>query len=459
LTSESSAADVALGDVDADGRVDVVIANVYGGNALVLSGGGGFLFPAASPLPPGSASAVALGDVDGDADVDAYWGVGTANVNVPRQDRLDLNDGSGGFTDATGNLPLEGNITDAVALFDADADGDLDVFRGNDGGQPDGLFRNDGSGVFAEDPVAIPPDNRSAHGVAIGDVDGDLDLDVFVGNGASSSTGSTESLLLNGGSGSFADGSAALPANADWTNAVAMGDVDGDGDLDLLGANGGTAWSPTDRLYLNVGGAFVDGTPALGVDSERTYGALLEDVDGDVDLDLFFANASPTGRDRLLRNDGGLAFTDVSGQALPQEPFRSLAARADDLDGDGDRDIVLLDYERHEVLLNVGRQLSWRALPRVGKTLAMDVFGTPGGGWILLASISVSPVQTSYGTLQLAPPLFVMGSGVLDAQGHAVIAFAVPRNPLLAGLALYWQSLEVYPPRLTNLEVTTLTAF
>ncbi len=93
---------------------------------------------------------------------------------------------------------------------------------------------------------------------------------------------------------------------SDNTSSVALGDVDGDGDRDIVEAN-----QQANRVWLNDGtGSFTDSGQALGNDG--TQNVTLGDVDGDGDLDIVDANAGPN---RVWFNDGAGTFTD-SGQAL-----------------------------------------------------------------------------------------------------------------------------------------------
>ncbi|MBK1702980.1 FG-GAP-like repeat-containing protein [Halochromatium glycolicum] len=139
-----------------------------------------------------------------------------------------------------------------------------------------------------------------------------------------------------------------LPPLADDAYALAAGDVDADGDLDLVvtGADG-------PRLLLNQatgGGAGVftesAGLPALGA---VALGAVLVDVDGDADLDLFLAVAD--GQDRLLLNDGAGAYTDATAARLPPDVATGAAAAAGDVDGDGDTDLVVGNRDSRSLLL------------------------------------------------------------------------------------------------------------
>ena len=160
-------------------------------------------------LPPdsGDSSAVDLGDVDGDGDLDAL--IGNNNANGPgNQNRLYLNDGSGVFADATASLPADLNETLAVALGDVDGDGDLDALIGNGRihgpGEQNRLYLNDGTGVFADATASLPADLEDTRAVALGDVDGDGDLDALIGNSLVFGPGDQNRLYLNDGTGVFA---------------------------------------------------------------------------------------------------------------------------------------------------------------------------------------------------------------------------------------------------------------
>mgnify|MGYP003679885308 CR=1 FL=1 len=179
---------------------------------------------------------VALGDVDGDGDLDIAIG------NYGQQNQLYLNDGTGTFTDATAtHMPVVSSLTSSVALGDVDGDGDLDMVLGN--GHPSGfpvylqqnhLYLNDGAGTFSDATATqMPWANSATRSVALGDVDGDGDLDLVFGN-----SGWWNRLCLNNGTGTFSDATATqMPVDNDDTWSVALGDVDGDGELDIAIGN------------------------------------------------------------------------------------------------------------------------------------------------------------------------------------------------------------------------------
>ncbi len=401
---------IALGDLDGDADPDVLVGRGFGctpdAPLLLLNTGAGTFLDGSGQLPPGSFNTgdVALGDVDGDGDLDAL--IGTSgyppySTCVPPPDRLYLNNGSAVFTDATGNLPAFSDVTVAVALADVDGDGDLDAFLANDG-QPSRLYANDGTGVFSDATAQVPAGVLNPSDLAAGDVEGDGDVDLLIGDASGLAT---DLLYLNDGTGSFSDASGQVFQTPGATNSLALGDADADGDLDA---------------YVGI-----------------------------------------VGPDRLLLNDGSGYFADSS-SGIPFGGSSSRQATWADADSDGDSDVLLLDgtsVPRLRVLSNLSRQLTRRAVPRVGKPLTLDLYGPAWGAWFLAASPGAGVLPfPPLGTLRLDPAVlvFLLG-GLLDGQGRAAPTFLVPAVPALVGGTIYWQALVVGPARLTNLEKTTFT--
>ena len=327
---------VACGDVDGNGAQDVVFGRADR-DELWLGDGTGTLLDASrsGPRTRGElTNALALADIDGDGDLDLFCGNGTF---IQHQNALFRNDGSGGFTDVTSNQMAGGWLSATCAAFgDVDGDGDLDLVVGNalivtlnPASWHNSLLRNDGRGTFRDvSATHMPHVGRQTYALALADFDGDGDLDLVAGNSGQSS------LHINNGAGRFVDvTSSHLPAATMSTRALAWGDVDGDGDTDLVFGN---LNSPS-LLYINDGTARFTAAPLsrLPVRGSAPH-AVLGDVDGDGDLDLVCGG----DRCRLLVNDGTGAFVDVTHTRLPAAngAVRSLALA--DLDGDGDLDIV-----------------------------------------------------------------------------------------------------------------------
>jgi hypothetical protein len=273
---------VALGDVDGDGDLDLLTANFAGATVSVrVNDGTGGFSGTQDVFVGGSPSVAALGDVDGDGDLDLLTAnqlFGSASVR--------LNDGAGGFS-GTQDVDL-GNGTIGVAMGDVDGDGDLDLLAVNFLGGTLSVRLNGGdasgsnAGVFGGgSELAIGP---NPYGLAVGDVDADGDLDVV----AAISGGSTVSVCFNDGGGGFRLVQAVAVGSA--PTGVALGDVDADGDLDLVTANAyNGAGGNTVSVRLNAGGGAFSGGADVPV-GFRPKGVAIADVDGDGDLDVVANN-------------------------------------------------------------------------------------------------------------------------------------------------------------------------
>jgi len=289
---------------------------------------------------------VALADLDGDGDEDAFFANGRYEAFEPNT--VWLNDGDGQFGDSDQRLgqPIDSY---SVALGDLDDDGDVDAFVGN--GITCQMFENNGTGWFkAHQWTATAGDSGAWRWtVALGDVDGDGDLDAFAAGccGISKSAGAAKwfnhpfnMVWLNDGAGNFQDSGQRLGIQG--SKAIALGDVDGDGDLDAFVGNVGP-----NKVWLNDGrGNFVDSDQSPG--SAETLALALGDVDGDGDLDAFAGNVGPN---EVWLNDGGGNFVD-SGQVLGNANTRVVTLG--DVDGDGDVDAFVGDKEGGQVWVNDG---------------------------------------------------------------------------------------------------------
>ncbi len=298
---------VALKDLDGDGDPDVFFANAFPEPSTVwLNNGSGneHFIDTGQRLGPFDGRDVVLEDLDGDGDADAFV------ATFGQGNRVYFNDGHGYFTDS--GQRLGGEQTLAVSLGDLDGDGDLDAFVAHANGQANSVWLNDGQGQFTDSSQRLESSDSSdgpcpcgetlglGRDVALGDLDGDGDLDAFVSN----FEGAGE-LWLNDGQGRFSDsGQRVGPAG---TRKVALADVDGDGSLDvfLVGTGPDSVWLNDGHGQFNRTGEF---------QTSLTEGAAVDvaDFDGDGDLDALVARRASGSF-----NPGTLWLNDGQGRFQP----------------------------------------------------------------------------------------------------------------------------------------------
>lgn len=286
---------------------------------------------------------VALIDVDRDGDLDAVLALES------QPNRLYLNDGSGKFSWREGIFANKSHDTEHVRIADFNQDGILDVLFVAEDDQNHEYYLGKGDGTFQEVSDRLLAKSEG-NGLDVGDVNGDGLPDIVVGN---SGDRGQDFLWLNDPlrPGFFVDATTQnLPKVNDATQSIKLGDVDGDGDLDLLIGNE----IPPNRLLINDGkGVFQEKSSSLDLPVPlHTREVLLFDVDGDGDLDIVFANLTSNGgarekdpRARLLINDGKGTFKDKTLDRMPPNEFSTYAAIALDFDRDGDEDLLLSAIE------------------------------------------------------------------------------------------------------------------
>jgi hypothetical protein len=330
----------AWGDYDNDGDLDILLmgrtAAGYATRVYRNDGSGQFTDMNVS-VASGYRGSVAWGDYDNDGDLDI---VITALIDLGPQSydsfsRVYRNDGSGVFTDV--NAGLVGVCDSAVAWGDYDNDGDLDILVAGSARFPTSrIYRNDGGGAFSDIGAGLAGIQCRPGAVAWGDYDNDGDLDVLLAG--KTGAGEIACVYRNDGNGTFTDIGAGLVGVI--AGSVAWGDYDNDGDLDILIAGFSWAAGGTNltKLYRNDGAGVFTAIDAglLGVNSgDVAWG----DYDNDGDLDILVAGWTGTAlASRIYRNDGSGGFAET-GAGLPGVYEAALAWG--DYDGDQDIDILL----------------------------------------------------------------------------------------------------------------------
>jgi FG-GAP-like repeat len=285
---KASIGDLEVGDVDADGDLDLVLADWSPGNPLFSRGSppmlwlndgeGRFTDVSRSAMPPNPIKfswELELVDVDNDWDLDLAVSCKVCTTSVLYQ-----NDGRGRFRVVKGAIPASTNNYEFEPM-DVDGDGDEDLVTSNDSADVDlgeHIFVNDGTGRFSDETEDRWP-GQAPYGyddsnVAFLDVDSDGDADFLIG-----SLDGPDRVLLNDGAGHFSvneeirEGAPPTPGTT-W---LAVADLNGDNKLDLVEAQGEVAWP--DFVYMGLGVASDAAPPVVsgGVDIQGSIHARIDD--------------------------------------------------------------------------------------------------------------------------------------------------------------------------------------
>ncbi|MBX3435525.1 MAG: VCBS repeat-containing protein [Pirellulales bacterium] len=421
--TEPMSGGAAAADFDGDGLVDLFFTRVDGTDVLYRNTGSGFVDVSAAAgftqSIPSSGAAVA--DIDNDGDLDLY--VTTTSHN---RFYLYVNDGTGKFAEqavergaavqAAGTGTWRGM---GVAFGDYDRDGYVDILT-SDHSRP---MANNGARLLRNLGASGPghfEDVTQAAGLAVyrqalnvpntvyrfqpqfTDLDRDGITDVVF-----TSDDRTSQLFWGNGDGTFTDGTLPAGVGTDKTGmGSALGDYDGDGDLDwfvtaifdttFLGVN------PGNRLYRNNGDrTFTDVTTAAGVRNSGAggevswgWGASFLDYDNDGDQDLAMTNgwvALGYGGDdtTLRRNNGNGTFTDVTATSGINDTGQGRGLLQLDYDNDGDLDLLIVNYAAAPILYrnDGGNDNDWLRIKTVGTTSNRDGIGA----WITVVPDATQP--------------------------------------------------------------------
>lgn len=383
----------AVGDLNGDGALDIVLGyrGGCGGTHQIYFNDGAGNFDSPTPLGSTGTYAVALGDLDGNSALDIV-------IKEKFRTTIYLNDGTGRFASAG---TIGSGDTRAIAIGDLNRDQKLDIVLGSYD-RPSEVYFNDGKGAFTL-AQQIGSDRDRTDAVAFGDLNADGTLDIVLGNDATPSQ-----IYLNDGAGGFA---LAGFLGSGTTQGVAIGDLNGDGLLDVALNNTTTIG----QIYFNNGrGGFTTGPNLGGGDLIGGRHLALGDLNGDGALDVVLGTGIQS---HVYQNNGAGAFTKV--RVIGNRDQKGIALG--DLNGDGTLDIVMAQWTDPAVFYLNGAGQTARlpnnpphvTVSRPGSARNADLYSAPR-----ILSDGVISLTYTLSDLEGDPVRFVRAYYSLDGGGR-----------------------------------------
>jgi len=336
--------DVAWGDYDNDGDLDVIIAGFDSGNNATTKiykneGNDSFVEVSGLTIPGTYIGDVAWGDFDGDGDLDIIILGYTTSSQITT---LYENEGNDTFTDA--GIVFPALADGSVSFVDFNNDGHLDILVvGFDGaGQIVKIFKNNGDATFTQTEVDFPPSIKCAY--EWGDYDNDGDMDVFL-TGFDPVGSLISKLYKNNGDETFSVTENVFTGA--WLGDAAWGDYNSDGYLDIL-LSGFANSGRIAEVYKNNGNGTFTKLTSAGLTGVSHSSSIWGDYDNDGDLDIFIGGTYEAGGTwprvtDVFINNGDDTFTEA-GLNFTIDSYWGESAWGD-YDADGDLDLICCGHD------------------------------------------------------------------------------------------------------------------
>ena len=418
---------IAVGDFNGDGKQDLAVSTSFGVDVLLGNGNGVFQTPATN-VDPESVGAVTVGDFDGDGRQDL--------AAIGPNDQLIILLGRGDSTFSPGKGFGTGNGPSGVVVGDFNGDGKPDLATANLGASSVSILQGNGDGTFVGRLVFKIQVGVGTGPVAAGDLNGDGKFDLVEPffSCVSHCPGDAAAVLLGDGDGTFQPAVNYFLGGGSNPVAVALGDFNHDGFLDMVVAN--TFSNVVGVLLGNGNGTFQ--TAVTYMVSGGPHALDVADFNGDGNSDLAVATSDDNAVSILLGNGNG-TFQPAIIHAFSANPE---AVKAGDFDGDGKVDLAVATACTN---INQCTDGSVMLLPGKGDgtfgTPAVYLQGpTPGslavgdinkdGKLDLIATIPCADFMCSKGTINV---LLGKGDGTFQAPLSQVVASSV-MSPVLADI-------------------------
>lgn len=311
---------IATGDIDNDGDNDIIIPDYLGQCRLWLNNGNGIFTLNSQSFGNAASHDAKIIDLNGDNHKDILV------LNHAGPSKVYFNNGIGVFTSGSQNIGSSTDNPGMVAFSDVENDGDIDMYISRYQ-LTNQLWLNNGSGVFSLSPISIG--GNKGHSMVLADFNGDSYPDLFI-----TLIDAKDELWMNDGHGNFINSGQQLGDIVGYES-VSCGDIDGDGDLDLVVSNSQKGV----RVFSNLSntGTFSETQPYFGQGSNLCK---LFDADVDGDLDLITAHSQ---EGNLLWINNGTGNFDLIGAVFGT--MKVFAVDCADFDGDNSFDVVFGQLE------------------------------------------------------------------------------------------------------------------
>ena len=306
ITQDGKASDgSSWGDIDNDGDLDLFVANWWGQPNLLYLNNGDKTFTFQQGILMTTETSYSETGSWGDYNNDGYLDLYVCNSGGNLRNFLYQNNGDGTFTKLNQAFLNEAFESRNVDWIDYNNDGWQDIFVTNESNQNENLYLNNGDDTFSTANIpSLLQNGGSTAGSNWEDFDNDGDFDVLLVNWGNQ----RNQLFMNNGDGTFTKLNEA-PFTEDISSSFgsSVGDIDNDGDLDIIISRAFTSQKTTNLLYINNNdGTFTKSNDVAVQDSGWTYGVAFGDYDSDGWLDLFEARCYNANENNVLfRNNGG----------------------------------------------------------------------------------------------------------------------------------------------------------